>query len=362
MVRRSIQRWAGIGVLFLAATLASCSRSGEQAATAPSEPAPQPPVPKPWSLGLPTANEYLFQPGAEESFFQSTVMGTWMSGQYGCVRKASHGGPKFHEGVDIKCLQRDEKGEPVDPVMAISDGTVVFFNKVPGNSNYGRYVVLRHQWSGVEVFSFYAHLREIDEAIRVGRPVVKGAGIGTLGRSTNTREGISRDRAHVHLEINFMVNDHFRYWYAKRDPKAPDFGNFNGQNFIGIDPAPLFHAHRADASLDFAAYLRALPEAFRVQVPAKDFYWVRAHPESLETSNDPPVAYEVALTYAGLPIRIIPRPAAGASKLAKTPVLVSVDEAELTRNNCRYLVRKENGRWTLTKSGLEWIELLTYTR
>lgn len=317
-------------------------------------------VPASLDLCMPTANEFLFQPGQEEKFFQSTVSGTWESGQYGCVRKGRYG-PSFHEGVDIKCLQRDRKGEPTDPVHAVSNGTVAFVNRSPGQSNYGRYVILRHEWHGVEVFTLYAHLREVAAGLATGQNVAKGQVIATLGRSANTREGISRERAHLHFEINFMVSYYFRYWYPKKDPKAPDFGNYNGQNFIGIDPAAFFRAWRANPSLNFADYLRRQPEAFRVMVPAKQLAWLKTHPETVQVGKGAPAAYEVVMNFVGLPLQILPREAGELSpEDRRFPVLRSVKEAELARCNCRYLVKRVRGKWILSENGREWIELLTY--
>src|SRR5260221_2794610 len=91
---------------------------------------------------LPTANHALFEPGKEESFFVGTVGKPWTSGSFGCVRS---GGWQMHEGLDIRSLQRDKRGEPIDPVMATADGAVAYFNKRPSLSNYGNYVVLWHQ-------------------------------------------------------------------------------------------------------------------------------------------------------------------------------------------------------------------------
>jgi murein DD-endopeptidase MepM/ murein hydrolase activator NlpD len=315
----------------------------------------------PLEVCLPTGNDSLFRPGAEEQFFQSTVMGTWESGQYGCVRKGKNG-PQFHEGVDIKCLQRDRKGEPTDPVYAVADGAVAFLNAKAGQSNYGRYVILRHQWHGIEVFTLYAHLREIVAGLKAGQPVANGQTIGTLGRSANTREGISRDRAHLHFEINFLLNEHFHLWYPKKDPQAPDFGNFNGQNFLGIDPVAFFRAVRANASFHFHEHLRQIPEAFRVLVPPRPFPWMKAHPETVQPGGPSPAAFEVAMSYTGLPLQIIPREAGEIEPATKRlPALRSVNEDELARNNCRYLVRRVKGNWVLSEQGRQWIELLTYT-
>ena len=59
------------------------------------------------------------------------------------LRLRAHDGQQMHEGLDIRCLQRDRHGEPTDPVMATADGTVVYFSTKPALSNYGKYIVIR---------------------------------------------------------------------------------------------------------------------------------------------------------------------------------------------------------------------------
>src|ERR1017187_3668389 len=154
-------------------------------------------------LCLPTANNALLKPGGDADFFQPTIEGTTESGMFGCVRVNGH---RFHEGIDIKCLQRNRRGEPTDPVHAVADGEVAFINTKPGLSNYGRYIVLQHNWENVSVCTLYAHLSEVAVGLVVDQPVKKGQIIDTMGHSTNTREGIARDRAHLHFEINFLLN------------------------------------------------------------------------------------------------------------------------------------------------------------
>lgn len=90
-----------------------------------------------------------------------TVGKPWTSGCFGCVRSD---GWQMHEGLDIRCLQRDKHGEPTDPVMATADGTVVYINSRPSLSNYGNYVVVQHRVEGLDIFSLYAHL----SAVRTG--------------------------------------------------------------------------------------------------------------------------------------------------------------------------------------------------
>src|SRR5258707_1863530 len=107
------------------------------------------------SFHLPTANHAIFEHGHEDKFLVGTVGKPWTSGGFGCVRTE---GWQMHEGLDIKCLQRDAHGEPADPVLAAADGTVAYINTRSSLSNYGNYIVLRHEVDGLEVYTLYAHL------------------------------------------------------------------------------------------------------------------------------------------------------------------------------------------------------------
>ncbi|MCG3146649.1 MAG: hypothetical protein PCFJNLEI_00083 [Verrucomicrobiae bacterium] len=313
-------------------------------------------------LCLPTANDALLR-GRDADFYQPTVEGTVESGSFGCVRR---GGRRFHEGIDIKCLQRDARGESIDPVHAVGEGTVAFINSKPGLSNYGRYVVLEHVWDGVEVFTLYAHLRDVAGGLAVGQSVQKGQVLGRVGRSTNTKEGITPDRAHLHFEINLMLNPNFRAWYAKRDPKAPPFGNFNGRNLVGLDPAAFLRAYAANRKLNFAEYVARQPVAFTVLVGARPLRWVERHPEQLRGNQAAPVAYEVAVTGWGMPVAVWPRSAEEIGAAAQRqlqrgqPVLQRVDGAVAESTACRQLLERAGSGWRLSVSGREWVELLTY--
>ena len=138
---------------------------------------------------LPTANHALFEKGGEERFFVGTVGKPWTTGTFGCVRT---GGWQMHEGLDIRCLQRDKHGEPTDPVLATADGTVAYISTRPSLSNYGNYLVLRHQVEGLEIYSLYAHLREIRQRLE-DRP-------GRQGRRDRRHHGPHRQHARRHLQ------------------------------------------------------------------------------------------------------------------------------------------------------------------
>jgi peptidoglycan LD-endopeptidase LytH len=317
-------------------------------------------------LCLPTSNDALLRPGADADFFQPTIEGAVESGMFGCVRANGH---RFHEGIDIKCLQRDRQGEPTDPVHAVADGEVGFINSKPGLSNYGRYIVLQHTWDGVRVCTLYAHLRDIAPGLVAGQPVKKGQVIATLGHSTNTREGISRDRAHLHFEINFLLNPNFYIWYPKHDPQAPPFGNFNGQNLIGLDPAAFLRAYAANRKVNFAEYVSKLPIGFTMLVGARPFPWLRLHPEQVQPAAGTPIAYEIGMTSWGIPVTVWPRTMEEISEPQRRqlqrglPVVQRVNESELARWTCYEMV-KRNARgdgWMFTERGRECFEILTYT-
>src|SRR5207249_3077748 len=104
-------------------------------------------------------------------------------------------------------------GEPLDTVMAIADGNVVYVNDNAGGSNYGIYVVVHHGWGDADVFSLYAHLSSVAAGIQAGAPVKKGQPLAVMGRtSTDFRGGIPKERAHVHLEICVFGSPHFAAW------------------------------------------------------------------------------------------------------------------------------------------------------
>ena len=311
---------------------------------------------------LPTANHALFEKGGEEKFFVGTVGKPWTTGSFGCVRSD---GRQMHEGLDIRCLQRDKRGEPADPVMATADGTVAYINKRPSLSNYGNYVVIHHHVEGLEIFSLYAHLYEILPEVRAGQTVKAGETIAVMGRTANTREGISKERAHVHFELNLLVNDHFAAWYKKTFPaQRNDHGCWNGQNLLGLDPRLLLLAGRDQgAKFSLLNFLQHQTELCRVVVRQTDFPWLKRYSALVrpnpKAQKEGVAGYELALNFNGIAFELIPRSASEIKGKAKFQ-LVSVNEAEQGKNPCRRLVSKTGGRWELASRGRELLELLTY--
>lgn len=314
------------------------------------------------TVQFPTANRALLEAGGEERFFVGTAGKPWTSGQFGCVRS---GGGQLHEGLDIKCLQRDKRGEPIDPVSATANGVVAYVNTKPGLSNYGNYVVIRHQLDGVEVFSLYAHLSAVRPGLKPGDPVRGGERIATMGRTSNTHQKITKDRAHCHFEFDLMLNERFAQWHdAKKNGERNDHGNFNGHNLAGFDPAAVLKEAAAHGgAVDFAAHLQSRPEMFRVAIRAKSLSILRRSPRLLQRNplaeRDGVAGYEVAVSFNGVPLRIIPRSAAELKSPAKV-TLLGVNEAEWRSHPCGKLVFKRGQAWTLLARGQDWVELLTY--
>ena len=309
---------------------------------------------------FPTANHALLQPGGELKFFAPTAPDKpWTSGSFGCVR---NDGWRMHEGLDIRHLQTDRRGEPTDPILATADGTVVYFNKKSGLSNYGNYIVVRHVVEGLEIYSLYAHLGEVRPGLAIGAPVKAGEVIGTMGR-TSTAETIAKDRAHVHYELNVLLNDNFASWFKKNSPgERNDHGEWNGQNLLGLDPRDILLAEQGK-QFSLLEFVRGQAELCRVLVRSTNFPYLKRYP-ALVLKN--PVAekagvagYELVLNYNGVPFALLPR-AASEIKGGGKFQLLSVNEAVQKANPCRKLVVKRGSRWQLTDAGLRELELLTY--
>jgi peptidoglycan LD-endopeptidase LytH len=310
----------------------------------------------------PTANRALFEKGGEERFFAPTPGKTWASGTFGCVRTD---GWQMHEGLDIRSVQHDRRGEPTDPVMATADGVVAYVNQQAVLSNYGKYIILRHVIEGLEIYSLYAHLSEVRSGLKPGANVRAGETIATMGRTTNTRSGISKDRAHVHFEINLLVNDRFTEWFKKTSPgERNDHGMWNGHNLLGLDPRRiLLEQQTQGTSFSLPRFLRNEPELFRVLVHRTQFPWLRRYAALVELNpslgGQPPAGYEIVFDYNGVPCRLIPRPASDFRGLPKYRLL-SVSGPEYECHHCRKLVAKQGATWQLSAHGQSLLDQLTY--
>jgi murein DD-endopeptidase MepM/ murein hydrolase activator NlpD len=290
-----------LGVLFAVVWLASLP------ATARSQP-------EPLNLALPTDNDAIYRGNGPEFYqyierdYQGVKSTPWEGGQYGFVRDpvetpAGVVYTRLHEGIDIRPLQRDEQGEPLDPVHAIAAGVVVHTNLVPGFSNYGRYVVVEHRWDGCSYYSLYAHLSSI--GVHVGQHVQQRDQLGVMG---HTGEGLDRTRAHLHLELNLMLSRQFESWHDRSFKDPNHHGLYNGLNLTGIDIARLYLALRKRPSLTIPEFLSEEETLYRVLLPdSRHFDLKRLYPWMLaQKSGETAASWEVSFNREGVPLRIEP--------------------------------------------------------
>ncbi len=308
---------------------------------------------------LPTANHALYSPNGEAQFFQGTAGHDWRSGQYGCVRS---GGRQFHEGIDVRCLERDRRGEPKDRVLAVADGEVAYAARVAGQSSYGRYLLVRHRWDGVEVFSLYSHLADFAPGLRSGQQVKRGDWLAVLGHSGT--QNIPKDRSHLHFEISFQLNRNFAAWFAPKLAKGDrnDHASYNGINLLGIDPAPVFLSAHENPPMNFRKHMESQPVAFTVLFSARrpplsfmqSQQWCIVHgPEPA-----PVTAYEVWFMAVGVPTFVLPR----TDVTVPAARVLSVNEPAVNACPARRMVERDAKRrgWQFTNRGAELMEMLSF--
>jgi len=331
----------------------SQSRPPQQQRPPPQQPPPrqqsprQPQTQARIELAWPTPNRAFFEGRGIEAFIQPTASGAVESGLFGGVR---NGGLRFHEGIDLKALARDKNGEPADPIFAVLPGVVRYINLVPGNSEYGRYVVIEHTGATPAVYSLYGHLSAVQPELRAGATVARGQRIATMGRSSSTI-AIPKAQAHVHFELGVRLTDNFRPWYdSKKFGSRNMHGIYNGYNLMGFDPLDFFRKWRAGNAAGFQDYFARMQQAVRVRVVTRatpDF--VRRYP-SLLTKPLPAGAggalggWEIACNPTGLPFAWTPLSTMEViGERAGSVSIVAYDEALIKAWRCRSLVVTSRG-------------------
>ncbi len=216
-------------------------------------------------LGWPTPNPAWAEGRPARDYLQHAGSGDPESGGFGGVRS---GGAQFHEGVDLRAVERDRRGEPLDGVLAAMDGVVRHISAVAGDSSYGRYVVIEHPGVTPAVCTLYAHLARISPGLKPGDRVSRGQVIGTMGHSSGGYM-IPKERAHLHFEIDLMVTREFQAWYDRQKfGSRNDHGLWNGMNLMGIDPLAFFDEWRAKRVNGFQDYFTRMETAVRVRIAA----------------------------------------------------------------------------------------------
>ena len=319
---------------------------------------------QPVNIILPTENHGLLT-GDNAAFYQyvkrdfeGVVSTPWEGGQYGFVRNPRRCGTtvldtRFHEGMDIRPLHRDANGEPLDVIHAIADGDVVYANNVPSASNYGRYIVIEHQFGGCPYYSLYAHLGAIEVAI--GNRVSQGDPIAVMG---HTGEGIDRERSHVHLELNLLLNSDFERWskkYFRGDGNR--HGNFNGQNLDGLDIARLYLELAKNSQKTIPEFFQEETTWYRVIVPASPRMDLLQRYPWLSGGQTGAQSWEISFNQAGIPLRF----EAKTQTVAK-PVLTWVKFSPYPYTlQTRGYIQGSGSSYLLSKDGERYLDLISPT-
>ena len=247
-------------------------------------------------FSLPTKNDFLLK-NKKHLFYAPTFRvlnekknRCWQGGQYGFSRNlkrisSKFIATKFHEGIDIEPLYSKKRKE-LDPIYPIAKGKVVYINNDPTKSNYGKYIVIKHQWQGMPFFSLYAHLGKI--TAKTGDQVSSKKNIGKIGY---TGRGITPERAHLHLEFCLLLSD-----FNQKNLH----GIYNGKNLIGL-PAHLLFASKAPS---LKKIWKTLTPYYYVIIPKtkKLPKIVQRYPFLLKKNKPNDSAWQIALSASGIPL------------------------------------------------------------
>lgn len=315
------------------------------------------------TLVLPTDNDAVLE-GAPSSFYQyvdrnfeGQRSSPWEGGQFGFVRNPARVGgqllyTRFHEGLDIKPVSRAGNGDPLDEVRAMAAGQVVHANETSSRSNYGRYVVVRHDWREGSFFSLYAHLQTI--RVSVGQKVGAGDAVGVLGY---TGVGLDQRRAHLHAELNLFWSSRFESWHDQNFNTPNHHSVYNGMNLIGLDLAAVFLEQKKRPSTTVAEVLQKTEPYFTVAIPGsapleirKNYPWLGGGGSLLR-----PASWEVTFSRWGLPLKI----EKGSREVAE-PTVISVKKSSIPHSyNTRGLLTGSGSSAGFSSSGMNFIRLVS---
>jgi peptidoglycan LD-endopeptidase LytH len=280
------------------------------------------------------------------------------SGGFGGVRSA---GGQFHEGIDIKPVTRDRRGEPLDSVFAAMAGVVRYVSTAAGESSYGRYVVVEHPELSPAVYTLYAHLARIAPDLRPGVQVNAGQVIATMGHSAGGYM-LPVERSHLHFEIGVVMTRNFQAWYDRRRfGSRNEHGMWNGMNLMGVDPLAFFNEWRAGRVTSVQEFFQRMEPAVRLRIATfrtPDF--VTRYPSLLTKPPAGLVAgWDVQFNWTGIPFAWTPLTSDDVAGMkVDQPRILDVNVAIERRERSKTLAVSRRGTWTPGKDLETALQLL----
>jgi len=251
----------------------------------------------------PTDNKAFEQSQPLACYIQATASGKPESGTFGCVRNNGH---RFHEGIDIKAIKRTRKQVPQDSVYAILSGKIAYINDKPGRSNYGNYIILKHNEADLKFYTLYAHLASISKTLKSDQFVSKGTLLGTIGNTSNFK--IPMTLAHLHFEIGLQLGSatSFANWYRMQKFGTPNYhGDWNGLNLVGLDPLAFYRSGKS-----FSEFLKEQTIAFECTIATSKIpEFIKQNPVLLVNPIDNPKklqGWQIAFNWLGVPLKWTP--------------------------------------------------------
>ena len=286
----------------------------------------------------PTPNDAFLKGKGLSHFAQPTQSGRLESALWGCVR---NNGSRFHEGIDLRSIQRDGRGESVDRIFAFDRGIVRYASRDPSKSSYGRYIVVEHpQWMSGMV-TLYAHLSYIPDRIKPGLEVRGGEAIGVMGRSASYT--IPKERAHLHFEIGMWMGSGFQKWYDRQRFDTPnDHGDFNGMNIVGANVWAWLQKLKGGQAASVMECFAAEPVALRATVWEKSIPdALRANPDLMSNALLPPdhAGWRISFAASGIPLKFEALSASEKESGSKTVSIDGFDSRLAASDPCMALVQ-----------------------
>ena len=314
-------------------------------------------------LVLPTPNDALFSGNPSRFYmytdrnFEGKSSRPYTGGKYGYVRNGKRVGKgiiytKFHEGVDIAPARRAPNGEPLDRVNSIAAGRVVHASANSSKSSYGKYAVVEHDWGSGSFYSLYAHLKSV--AAKPGQWVSAGTNLGVLGY---TGRGINLRRAHVHLELNLLLNAGFNEWHSGHYRDANHHGAFNGLNMAGIDIAGLFLRHRENNGISLPAFIGGMSPYYKVTTARGAQFDLTERYPWLKKGSQRGAGMVITFSRSGVPLAV-----SGTKDAPKYPYVSWVRSSRVSHSwNTRSRLTGSGSKAGLSSGGSRYVQLVAGT-
>jgi hypothetical protein len=172
----------------------------------------------------------------------------------------------------------------------------------------------------------------------------------------HTGEGIDRERSHVHLELNLLLNGGYGGWSDKYFPKGDNrHGIYNGQNLDGIDIARLYLELSKSPQKTIPDFLQEETIWWRALVPASPRMDLLQRYPWLSGGQTAANAWEISFNQAGIPVHFEAR-----AQAVGQPVLTWVKFSPYPYGvQTRGYIQGSGSNYSLSKEGAQYLDLIS---